>query len=262
VIIGDSKRYCFSIPTGSPGLLKLYLSSDKGLGWKRVMSEDNSTGGIHTVRAVAPVLPPEYFPGFGLCIAMLDNPVCTVSSTFQYSRQTLQNRSRLRTPTGVQWLTVPLKSGQFGQSIGKTVIDNSVDWPAKHKKALRFNYATAPYYPHYIDEILEIILHPYKCLGELTVAATAWTHEKLGCPGRFAIDTAPDGRELVSGASDNSSSSATTRLDRSGDGFSISPYRQNFPGFEPELSFLDLILNHGPSSSEILESFISRHSPK
>ncbi len=216
------------------------------------MREDKTTEGICTARALAPVLPPEYFPGFDLCIAMLKGHDCCISSSLQYSRQTLQNRSRLRTPTGTQWITVPLKGGQFGRSISETMIDNRVDWPSKHRKALRFNYASAPYYSHYIDDILEIIQCPHRFLGELTMEATVWTHSVLGCKGQLLRKPLEPADEPTSLASDFPVSSPAEGC---GVGYTVLPYRQNFKGFKTGLSILDLLLNHGPLSRQILESF-------
>jgi hypothetical protein len=69
----------------------------------------------------------------------------------QYTRRDWRNRNRIKTPHGVQWLTVPVKvKGKYHQKIRDTEIDGS-DWAAAHWKALTLNYRKAPHF----DEIAE-----------------------------------------------------------------------------------------------------------
>jgi WbqC-like protein family len=182
-------------------------------------------------------LAPEYFPGLPFCHAMYAEGTFTVSDRLQYSRQSLQNRARLRTPDGNQWITIPIAGGQFGLSIAETRIDNGADWARRHGKALRFNYASAPYYEFYIDDILGLLDRKVAYLGEITVGTVVWAHRALGCKSRLELDD-----PTVTSAE---SPAETTII--------VQSYRQNFPGFEGGLSVLDLLMNHGPSSVEILK---------
>jgi hypothetical protein len=86
----------------------------------------------------------------------------------QYTRRDWRNRNQIKTPQGVQWLTVPVKvKGKYLQSIRETEIDGS-DWAASHWKSLAQNYRRAPYF----DEIAAIfeplyIKRSYTHLSEL-----------------------------------------------------------------------------------------------
>ncbi len=67
----------------------------------------------------------------------------------QYTRRDWRNRNKIKTPQGVQWLTVPVKvKGEYHQKICETRIDGE-EWALKHWKALTLNYRLAPYF----DEI-------------------------------------------------------------------------------------------------------------
>jgi hypothetical protein len=67
----------------------------------------------------------------------------------QFTRRDWRNRNQIKTPQGVQWLTVPvLVKGKYHQSIRETEIDGS-DWAATHWKTLAQNYRRAPHF----DEI-------------------------------------------------------------------------------------------------------------
>lgn len=64
----------------------------------------------------------------------------------QYTRRDWRNRNQIKTPHGVQWLTVPVKvKGKYSQSIRDTQIDGT-DWAQTHWKALTQNYARAPHF--------------------------------------------------------------------------------------------------------------------
>lgn len=64
----------------------------------------------------------------------------------QYTRRDWRNRNQIKTPQGVQWLTVPVRvKGKYDQKIRDTEIDGS-DWAVAHWKALAQNYARAPHF--------------------------------------------------------------------------------------------------------------------
>lgn len=64
----------------------------------------------------------------------------------QYTRRDWRNRNQIKTPQGVQWLTVPvLVKGRYHQKIRDTQIDGT-DWAATHWKTLVSNYRSAPHF--------------------------------------------------------------------------------------------------------------------
>lgn len=64
----------------------------------------------------------------------------------QYTRRDWRNRNQIKTPQGVQWLTVPvLVKGKYHQKIRDTEIDGA-DWAVVHWKALTQNYRRAPHF--------------------------------------------------------------------------------------------------------------------
>ncbi len=64
----------------------------------------------------------------------------------QYTRRDWRNRNQIKTPQGVQWLTVPvLVKGKYHQSIRETELQGA-DWPVSHWKTLVQNYRRAPHF--------------------------------------------------------------------------------------------------------------------
>ena len=63
------------------------------------------------------IRPPEYFPCLAYAALLLAVDCFVLADTFQYSRQSFQNRTKVRNPQGWQWVSIPLKGGQHGRPI-------------------------------------------------------------------------------------------------------------------------------------------------
>ena len=64
----------------------------------------------------------------------------------QYTKRDWRNRNRIKTPGGVQWLSVPVAvKGRFHQKINETeIIDDG--WQKKHWNSLCHSYSKSPYF--------------------------------------------------------------------------------------------------------------------
>ena len=90
------------------------------------------------------ILQSNYIPwkGYFDMIAAVDEFI--LYDDMQYTKNDWRNRTQIKTPQGVQWLTVPVRSkGRFGQTIRETEIDGT-QWAKDHWKALSQNYRRAP----------------------------------------------------------------------------------------------------------------------
>jgi len=64
----------------------------------------------------------------------------------QYTRRDWRNRNKIKTPQGLQWLTVPVQTkGKYFQKIRETKIEKN-SWPQEHWQALLQNYRRAPHF--------------------------------------------------------------------------------------------------------------------
>lgn len=92
------------------------------------------------------ILQSNYIPwkGYFDMIAAVDEFI--LYDDMQYTRRDWRNRNQIKTPQGVQWLTVPvLVKGKYHQKIRETEIDGT-DWATAHWKALAQNYRRAPHF--------------------------------------------------------------------------------------------------------------------
>lgn len=69
----------------------------------------------------------------------------------QYTRRDWRNRNQIKTPQGLQWLTVPVQvKGRYLQTIRETELDG-VAWASSHWNTLKQNYGRARYF----DEVAQ-----------------------------------------------------------------------------------------------------------
>lgn len=90
------------------------------------------------------MLQSNYIPwkGYFDIIAMVDEFI--LYDHTQYTRRDWRNRNQIKTPQGIQWLSVPVRvKGKYLQKINETEIDG-VGWQQAHWKTLASNYAKAP----------------------------------------------------------------------------------------------------------------------
>lgn len=92
------------------------------------------------------ILQSNYIPwkGYFDIIASVDEFI--LYDDMQYTRRDWRNRNQIKTPEGIQWLTVPvLVKGKYYQKIRETKIDGT-DWAPEHWKVLVHSYRRAPYF--------------------------------------------------------------------------------------------------------------------
>lgn len=112
-----------------------------------------STQNNDAVKKVA-ILQSNYIPwkGYFDLIAAVDEFV--IYDDVQYTRSDWRNRNQIKTPHGLQWLTVPVKiKGRFKQAIWETEIDNTAGlWKKKHWKAVELYYHRSRFF----DEVSSV----------------------------------------------------------------------------------------------------------
>jgi len=92
------------------------------------------------------ILQSNYIPwkGYFDMIAAVDEFI--LFDDMQYTRRDWRNRNQIKTPQGVQWLTVPVRvKGKYHQTIRETEIDGT-DWAYGHWKTIVQNYRRAPHF--------------------------------------------------------------------------------------------------------------------
>jgi hypothetical protein len=127
------------------------------------------------------VVQSNYIPwkGYFDLIAAVDEFI--LYDDMQYTRRDWRNRNRIKTPQGLQWLTVPVKvKGKYYQTIRQTEIDG-VDWAKSHWKSLCQNYRRANHFNEMAQELEHLYLRTeYSHLSKLNRTLIEWVCSKLG----------------------------------------------------------------------------------
>lgn len=126
----------------------------------------------------------EHLPYLGFMYKMSRCDVFVLLDDVQFQKNGFQNRNRIKTPQGAQWLTVPVLHN-FGQKINEVKIDNKSDWRRKHLQSIQANYAKAPYFEKYFPLLQEIYSKPWDLLCELNIALIELFVREMGIKAKL-----------------------------------------------------------------------------
>ena len=88
---------------------------------------------------------PQFMPWLGY-LDKMDRVDCFILlDTVQYKKNEWQNRNRIKTAQGAQWLTVPV-TYRFPARIEEVGVTDGANWRNKHWQALITNYAKAAFW--------------------------------------------------------------------------------------------------------------------
>ncbi len=220
------------------------------------------------------IMQPTYLPWIGYFDLMAQSEVFVFMDDVQFVKKSWQNRNRIKSQSGELMLTVPVvTAGRRYQSISETEIDARQPWAAKHYRTIELSYAKAPYAGQYLPELKSIYERPWKMLVELNTALIDFLRQSLGIVTDLRLASAIASREErnahivdlcracggdvlydAGGAADVIDAAA---LEKEGirvifQSYVHPQYRQLHGPFLSHLSALDLLLNEGPRSLEIL----------
>jgi hypothetical protein len=191
----------------------------------------------------------------------------------QYKKNEWQNRNRIKTARGWQWMTVPVHY-RFPQRINEVEINNGANWSRKHAQALHTNYAKAPYFKEHIVLFESVYAKDWRYLCELNIELIEQLREALGLkhiesirssnlhlrddPTDRLIDICKAvGADTYLAGQSGANYMDIDRFSESGikvlfQTFAHPTHPQLFSDFQSHLSIVDLLFNCGPESMEII----------
>ncbi|TFZ03823.1 WbqC family protein [Ramlibacter humi] len=217
-----------------------------------------------------------YIPWRGYFDLMASVDEFVLYDDVQYTRRDWRNRNQIKTPQGLQWLTVPVRvKGKYSQAIRETEIEASADWAADHVKALSLNYRRAPFFGQTMEWLRTLYEAPPDMLSALNrrflgaVAARLHISTRLSDSGSYELagDKSERLARIAQQAGANvyvSGPAAKGYLDESVfaalgiavewfDYSGYSPYPQLWGEFVPNVSVVDLLFNCGQDAARHLK---------
>jgi hypothetical protein len=218
---------------------------------------------------------PNFLPWLGFFYKWRRSDLFVFYDDVQFVRRSIINRVRIKSPRGAQWLTLPVKQkGRYDQAIMAVEIDNERPWQKKMLGSLHACYARAPYFDPYIGELEAMLFKEYRLLVDLNLDLLSWLAALLGIAAETVRSSQLPG--VTGSATDRLVSvcravGASAYLSGFGGmkyqdpelfkqnnirleiyDFSHPVYPQQWPGFIPGSSALDLLFNCGPGAKEII----------
>jgi len=216
---------------------------------------------------------PQYLPWLGYFDKIDRADVFVLLDTVQYKKNEWQNRNRIKTARGAQWLTVPV-TYHYPQLICEVGVNSRERWQHRQQQALVTNYRKAPFWGHLEELFEEIFSRPWETISELNIHVVKRLAAILGIEtpihvasglGSFPED--PDerlialtkhfGAGMYLAGNGGHGYMDLKKFERAGVEVLFQDYRhprydQLFGEFETNMSVIDLIYNHGDESLSIL----------
>ncbi len=220
---------------------------------------------------------PTYLPWLGYFDLMDQVDTFVILDTVQFEKQSWQQRNRIKTPTGLQWLTVPVVfRGRLTQKINEVEIREADFW-RNHLRAIELNYARAPFFRTYFDPLSEILTNTGQNLVQLNVRIIEWITGLLRISTNLVLASTlcQMGKRtellanicLTLGGSDYLSPlgsaeyllpeleiMSNVNIRTSFHHYEHPCYKQQFAPFCPFAAVIDLLFNEGDRAMEIIRS--------
>ena len=219
------------------------------------------------------IIQPSYIPWRGFFHMIQKSDVFVFYDDVQYDKNGWRNRNRLKFPTGVQWLTIPVKArGNITEHIPINQVKVLWDkpWNKNHRQTIHFGYSKAPYYKTYAPLLDQFYCQEPEFLADFTVDTTIALARELGIEKtRFLRSSAlpatgaksdrlleilvPLGvTHYISGPSARAymelDKFAAAGIDVEFMQYDYPEYPQLHTAFEPQVSILDLLMMVGPEA--------------
>lgn len=211
---------------------------------------------------------PQYLPWLGYLDKIDQADLFIALDSVQFKKNEWQNRNRIRTEGGCQWVTVPVLH-RFGQLVKDVQVNQTVNWQRQHQHAIEMHYGQAPFRDRYLPELLSLYAMPWERLHELNMRVIRWLLRAYGittpvrCASEWEAREEPTDRLIdlchAVGASGYLSGPGgeqyldVMRFDSSGlklemQQFHHPIYRQVYEPFMPAMSAIDLLFCCGPEA--------------
>jgi len=221
---------------------------------------------------------PNFLPWIGFFYKALLADLVVLLDDVQFARGfTWVNRNRLKCDQGELWLTVPVKKkGRGLQKISDVEVLDVGNWPRRFFQGISQNYAHAPYFAEHRAFLKDLMQMRWEKLVDLNVAAIYYLAGSLGIGNKVVLQSSlriqSQGSELLVKITKETGSDVylTPLVSKkyvdenlfARHGITIqffkfipSVYPQLWGEFIYNLSALDLLLNCGGKSLEVIKKY-------
>ena len=227
----------------------------------------------------AVIMQPTYLPWLGYFDLIDQTDIFVFLDNVQFQKQSWQQRNQIRSNEGLEWITVPVRiKKRFGQLIRDVEI-NPVKFPEKQIKKIHQHYSRASYFNDYYEEFSGVLTDAVKNLSlcDLNITMIEWFCSKLSLSsdfirsselkaegkraellvnilGELDIDTYISPIGSLEYIKDDINYFQDNKITVLFSNYVHPEYNQIYKPFIEYASIIDLLMNEGDGSAEILRS--------
>lgn len=220
------------------------------------------------------ILQSNFLPWLGYFDFIRETDLFIIHDDLQYTKGDWRNRNKIKTPRGVEWITVPVHYRSTSQLIEETPVDYSSPWTRRMLNRIRESYRHAPCFEPYFSELSELLSQPAPSISDLDLRLIHWVCRNLeiGTPIRMSREYHPQGTKTerligiltqVQASTYLSGPAARAYLipemfEQAGirleyKQYNYPAYEQLYPPFELGVSVIDLLFMKGKDATFYLE---------
>jgi hypothetical protein len=220
------------------------------------------------------ILQSNFLPWLGYFDFIRETDLFIIHDDLQYTKGDWRNRNKIKTPRGVEWITVPVHYRSTSQLIEETPVDYSSPWTRRMLNRIRESYRQAPCFEPYFSELSELLSQPAPSISDLDLRLIHWVCRNLeiGTPIRMSREYHPQGTKTerligiltqVQASTYLSGPAARAYLipemfEQAGirleyKQYNYPAYEQLYPPFELGVSVIDLLFMKGKDARFYLE---------
>lgn len=216
----------------------------------------------------------QFMPGLRFFSKMSSCDIFVYLDDVQFEKREFQNRNKIKTASGIDYLTLPvLTKGRFSQTIKETEINPYYDWRKEHLAKIRTNYSKAAFFNKYYPSLEKIYFKNFNKMTDISFDLINFFRDILEIKTPFRLSSEfslnlksskrlaeicfkVGAKAYLSGIGGKNYLDTEPFKERGIEvlwqNFIVKPYPQLFGEFKPDLSVLDLIFNCGESSRRYL----------
>ena len=122
---------------------------------------------------------PQFLPWLGYLDKIDRADLFVVLDTVQFKKREWQNRNRIRTSQGWQWVTVPVLDN-YREKLNQVRINQKLEWREKHLRAMEIHYSRAPYLGRFLGGLRNLYRSSWDRLADFNLAVLRWLLDAFG----------------------------------------------------------------------------------
>ena len=221
------------------------------------------------------IIQSNFLPWRGYFDFIRESDLFIIHDDLQYTKSDWRNRNKIKTPRGIEWITVPVRYRHTSQLIEETPVDYATPWAKKMLNRIREVYRRAPCFEPYFSELADLLNQPAFSISDLNLRLIKWVccHLEIDTPIKMSREYHPQGTKTERLIGVLQQVKATTYLsgpaakaylvpelfDQAGIQLEFKQYHyleydQLYPPFEGAVSVIDLLFMKGREAITYVES--------